>query len=124
VQYSCLTAHGTLGPWVTSPNPMHNVRYGAAMFVKPLPGRHAVEFIVAGGNAGGGVYLNQVEHTVVHGAAGNDPGVQSPESAWLPQPQWGQPGQLYHDKAYLLGGVTRSQDYLTETIWARVAALQ
>lgn len=124
VQYSCLTADGTLGPWITSPNSMHSVRYGAAMFVKRLPLQNAVEFIVVGGNAGGGVYLNQVEHTVVHGASGNDPWVLAPESAWLPQPQWGQTGQLYAGKAYILGGVTRSQDYLNETIWARVHALQ
>lgn len=124
VQYSCLTANGTLGPWKTSPNSMHNVRYGAALYVVPRPAQCAVEFIVVGGNAGGGVYLNQVEHSLVHGAAGNDPWTLSPDTAWLPQPQWGQTGQLYGNNAYLLGGVTRSQDYLNETLWAAVPTLQ
>ncbi|MGI8664901.1 MAG: hypothetical protein ACR2N4_02545 [Jatrophihabitans sp.] len=124
VQYSCLRADGTLGPWTTSPNSMHNVRYGAALFVVPRPLLHGVEFIVVGGNAGGGVYLNQVEHAIVQPGASNGPWTQSASTAYLPQPQWGQTGQMYAGKAYILGGVTRSQDYLAETVWATVLSLQ
>lgn len=123
VQYSCLTARGTLGPWTTSPNRMNSVRYGAVMYVVPRPLLRAVEFVVVGGNSGGGVYLNQVESALVRGTAGVGPWTQSPPSAWLPQPQWGQTGQLHRGRAYLLGGVTRSQDYLSRTLWATVPSL-
>lgn len=124
VQYSCLTPSGTLSPWVTSPNSLHVARYSPALFVVPRPGTRAVEFIVAGGNAGGGTYLSEVEHSVVRGRSGNSPWTVSNASADLPQAEWGQTGQLYAGKAYVLGGVTRSQDYLNDVVWARVPALQ
>lgn len=119
VQYSCVHADGSLGPWHTSPNSMQQSRYGAEMVVVRNADGTA-RFIVLGGNHGGGTYLNEVEQTTVTGAGGNSPWTVAPSSSFLPNAQWGQTGVLFAGNVYVLGGVLRSQEYLNRAIYARV----
>lgn len=120
VQYSCINSNGSVKPWTLSPNSMHDVRFGAEMVV--VPGS-TPKFVVIGGDAGEGTYLNEIESTNVYGRFGNSPWKVAPESAFLPQGQWGQTGVLLNGKVYVLGGVLRDQEYLDQAIFAPVSAL-
>ncbi len=122
VQYACLHSNGSLGSWTTSPNSMHNVRYGAEMVVSQSSTGLA-QLIELGGNAGEGVYLNEIERTTARGPLGNTPWTVAPSTSFLPVGQWGQTGVLYEGRVYVLGGVTRSQEYLNNVIYARVSEL-
>lgn len=126
VQYSCINSNGSVGPWTTSPNSLHIVRYGAEMVVVPNTDPSAnssAQFVVLGGNAGGGTYLNEIERTTVNGRSGNTPWTVAPAANFLPQAQWGQTGVLFGENVYVLGGVLRSQEYLNNAIYANVADL-
>jgi hypothetical protein len=122
VQYSCVHADGSLGPWQTSPNSMQQSRYGAEMVVVGNADG-STRFIVLGGNHGGGTYLNEVEQTTVTGSGGNSPWTVAPSSSFLPNAQWGQTGVLFAGNVYVLGGVLRSQEYLNRAIYAPVGDL-
>ncbi len=123
VQYSCLNRDGSLGPWTKSPNSMHIGRYGHTMIVVPREDRRGAEFIVLGGNAGGGVYLNEIERSTVTGRAGNSPWVVAPAQNFFPNPRWGHTSVQYEDKVYVMGGVTRSQQYLNDVLYAPIDRL-
>ncbi|HEV2741049.1 MAG TPA: hypothetical protein VGU66_20995 [Candidatus Elarobacter sp.] len=120
VQYSCLNSDGSLNPWKKSPNAMHVGRYGHTMIVVPHDDARAAELIVFGGNAGGGVYLNEIERSSTSGPGGNSPWVVLPAQDFFPNPRWGHTTVDYRGTVYILGGVTRSQQYLNEVIDAPI----
>jgi hypothetical protein len=122
VQYACLRSDGSLGPWTTSPNSMHDARYGAEM-VAVQSSAGPAQLVVLGGDAGEGTYLNEVERTTIGVHPGNTPWTVAPEANWLPQGQWGQTGVLFDGDVYVLGGVFRSQEYLDNAIYANVEGL-
>jgi hypothetical protein len=141
VQYSCINPNGSVGRWTTSPNSMHDARYGAEMVVVPGSdnagqaaegaeqeaeegsGAGPARFIVIGGDAGEGTYLKEIEETTVNRRSGNTPWTVAPESSFLPQAQWGQTGVLFRGNVYVLGGLLRDQEYLNQVIYAPVSTL-